>query len=159
MTIVSDSGPLISFARIKQLTLLKQTLNEINIPTAVYEDIVLQGKAKPGAKEVEEANWILKDTVKNLSQINQLPLNLGLGEREAIVLAKELEALLLIDDRPARKTAEIHGIICFGSLRILKDAKEKGFIKKVKPICNELIRAGLRIKNSLYQEFLQVMDE
>ena len=42
------------------------------------------------------------------------------GEREAIILAEELKALLLIDDRPARKSAEKRGIVCFGSLRVLK---------------------------------------
>ena len=70
------------------------------------------------------------------------------------MLADELKTFLLIDDRLARKEAEKRGIICFGSLRILKDAKDKGLIEKVKLKGDELKKAGLRIKNSLYEMFL-----
>ena len=88
-----------------------------------------------------------------------MPSTLGLGERGAIILAEELKAPLLIDDRPARKEAEKRGIACFGSLRVLKEAKDKGLIKEVKLIGDKLRQAGLRIKNSLYQKFLQEMGE
>jgi predicted nucleic acid-binding protein len=53
-----------------------------------------------------------------------LPRKLHLGEREAIVLAQELGSALLVDDREARKEARRLGIAHFGSLRILKEAKE-----------------------------------
>ena len=159
MIVVSTSGPIISFARANCLELLRHVLQEIKIPEAVYEDIVLQGGSKPGAMEIKNADWIKKETVKNQSQVNQLPPGLGLGEREAIVLANKVKAFLLIDDRSARKEAEKRGIVCFGSLKVLKDAKNKGLIEKIKPIGDELRRTGLRIKDSLYQKFLQEIGE
>lgn len=159
MIVVSNSGPIISFARANCLELLRHVLKEIKIPEAVYEDIVLQGRSKPGALEIKNADWIKKEPVKNQSQVIQLPPNLGLGEREAIVLANKLKAFLLIDDRSARKEAEKRGIVCFGSLKVVKDAKDKGLIEKIKPIGDELRRTGLRIKNILYQNFLQEMGE
>lgn len=55
--------------------------------------------------------------------------------------------------------AEKRGIVCFGSLKVLKDAKDKGLIEKIKPIGDELRRTGLRIKDSLYQKFLQEIGE
>ena len=154
MIVVSNSGPIISFARASSLELIKQVLQEIKIPAAVYEEIVLHGGIKPGSAEIKDANWIKRGTVKNMSLVNQLPLSLGRGEREAIVLAEELKTFLLIDDRLARKEAEKRGIICFGSLRILKEAKDKGLIEKVKLKGDELKKAGLRINNSLYERFL-----
>ncbi len=154
MIVVSNSGPIISFARASSLELIKQVLQEIKIPAAVYEEIVLHGGIKPGSAEIKYANWIKRGTVKNMSLVNQLPLSLGRGEREAIVLAEELKTFLLIDDRLARKEAEKRGIICFGSLRILKEAKDKGLIEKVKLKGDELKKAGLRINNSLYERFL-----
>lgn len=159
MIVVSNSGPIISFARANCLELLRHVLKEIKIPEAVYEDIVLQGRSKPGALEIKNADWIKKEPVKNQSQVIQLPPSLGLGEREAIVLANKLKAFLLIDDRSARKEAEKRGIVCFGSLKVLKDAKDKGLIEKIKPIGDELRRTGLRIKNTLYQNFLQEVGE
>lgn len=155
MIIVSNSGPIISFARANSLELLNQVLQEIKIPAAVYEEIVLHGGIKPGSAEIKDAHWIKRETVKKVSLVNQLPLSLGLGEREAIVLAEELKAFLLIDDRLARKEAEKRGIMCFGSLRVLKEAKSKGLIEKIRSKGDELKKAGLRIKNSLYEMFLQ----
>ena len=43
MIVVSNSGPIISFARASSLELIKQVLQEIKIPAAVYEVIVLHG--------------------------------------------------------------------------------------------------------------------
>lgn len=159
MIFVSNSGPLISFARSNQLELLRQVLQEIKIPEAVYEEIVVQGGGKPGAKKIDNQEWIIKKIVKDQSKVEQLPTNLGIGEREAIVLAQEFNAAILIDERLARREAEKMGIIYFDSLRVLKEAKIKGLIREVNPIGDELRKTGLRIKDSLYQQFLQEMGE
>lgn len=159
MIIVSNSGPIISFARAGHLELLKQLFQKIRIPEAVYEDIVVRGADKPGAIEVKSGGWIKKEEVKNRIEVDQLPTGLGLGEREAIILAQELKAALLIDDRKARKAAEKRGVVCFGSLRVLKEAKERRLIEEIRPVGNRLRARGLRIKDSLYQKFLQEAGE
>jgi predicted nucleic acid-binding protein len=84
---------------------------------------------------------------------------LGKGESEAIVLAQGLGGILLIDDSKARKEAERIGIECIGTLRILKEAKEKGLIERVKPVLDRLRDFGLRIKNDLYLLFLESLEE
>lgn len=38
-------------------------------------------------------------------------------------------------------------------------SKERRLIKEIKPVGDELRRTGLRIKNSLYQKFLQEVGE
>ncbi len=81
MTVVSNSGPIISFARADHLGLLRQVLQEIKIPEAVYEDIVIRGRNKPGANEVRQEGWIKKEIIKDPSKVDQLPSTLGLGER------------------------------------------------------------------------------
>jgi predicted nucleic acid-binding protein len=54
---------------------------------------------------------------------------LGAGEIEAISLAQELRAdLLLVDDKEARKAAEARGLTCTGTLGVLKRAAELGLI-------------------------------
>ncbi len=159
MIIVSNSGPIISFARAGHLELLKRLFQQIRIPEAVYEDIVVRGAGKPGAAEVESAGWIRKEEVRNRTEVEHLPTGLGLGEREAIILAQELKATLLIDDRQARKAAEERGVVCFGSLRVLKEAKERRLIEEIRPIGDKLRATGLRIEDSLYQRFLQGLGE
>jgi predicted nucleic acid-binding protein len=56
------------------------------------------------------------------------------GESEAILLAKELDAFLLVDELEARKEASRLGINYFGSLRVIKEAKDRGLISKAKPV-------------------------
>jgi len=159
MIIVSDSGPIISFARADYLNLLRQLFQEIIIPEAVYEEIAIIGGGRAGAKEVIIGEWIRKRKVGNQLNVNRLPAILGLGEREAIILAQELNAALLIDDRKAREVAEKNGVSCFGSLRVLKEAKDRKLIGAIKPIGDELRKKGLRMDSSLYQKFIQAVEE
>jgi hypothetical protein len=56
-----------------------------------------------------------------------------------------------VDDREARKEAQRLGIAHFGSLRILKEAKEHSFIGAVKPALDNLVRSGTYIGGGLYR--------
>ncbi len=71
-----------------------------------------------------------------------------------MVLAEERKASLLIDDRVGRRVAEKRGIPCFGSLRVLKEAKGRGLIPAVKPTLDALRQAGLHLSDALYRTFL-----
>jgi predicted nucleic acid-binding protein len=58
-----------------------------------------------------------------------LPRELGTGEREAISLALELSAdLLLIDDRAGRQEAEARHIAVAGTLAVVLQASLSGYI-------------------------------
>jgi predicted nucleic acid-binding protein len=51
------------------------------------------------------------------------------GEREAIALALELKAdLLILDDRDARMEASRRSLMVIGTLRVLEDAAQLGLI-------------------------------
>ena len=159
MKIVADSGPIISFARAGRLDLLKQVTNELTIPDAVFEEIVASGADRPGAEEVNQGLWIKRATVQDRSLLEKMPGKLSRGESEAILLAKELGAYLLVDELEARKEASRLGISYFGSLRIIKEAKDRGLISKAKPILDELIASSTYLDESLYQRFLREMGE
>jgi uncharacterized protein len=159
MTIVADAGPILSFARANQLELFQQVMSDLTIPDAVYEDIVVRGAGKPGATEVQGASWIQRLAVRDRVFVDQLPPKLHLGEREAIALAKEQGAALLVDEREARREAIRQGIAVLGSLTILREAKTRGIIPRVTPILDELIAAGMYISEPLYEAFLRQLDE
>jgi len=103
--IVSDAGPIIVFARIGRLSLLREVTGSLLIPDAVYDEIVVKKGGMPGAAEVAQAAWIQKASVANRSIIDGLPRVLHEGEREAIALAKERGAQLLVDEIRARRVA------------------------------------------------------
>lgn len=156
---IADSGPIISFARAGFLDLLRGVIGELWIPGAVYEDIVVKGKGKPGSEEVRQAEWIKRKEIEDKNKLELLALELGQGEKEAIVLAEELKAILIIDDRKARLEAERKGIQTIGSLWIVKEAKDKGLINKAKQAGDKLRDTGLRLKEELYHQFLKEMGE
>jgi predicted nucleic acid-binding protein len=156
---IADSGPIISFARAGFLDLLRGVIGELWIPGAVYEDIVVKGKGKPGLEEVRQAEWIKRKEIEDKNKLELLALELGQGEKEAIVLAEELKAILIIDDRKARLEAERKGIQTIGTLWIVKEAKDKGLINKAKQAGDKLRDTGLRLKEELYHQFLKEMGE
>jgi hypothetical protein len=159
MTIVADSGPILSFARADRLELLHQVIGDLTIPDAIYEEIVIRGAGKPGSTEVQGASWIRHLPVHDRAFVDQLPPKLHLGEREAIALAKEQGVALLVDEREARREALRQGITVMGSLRVLREAKTLGIIPRITPILDELIAAGMYISESLYDAFLRQLDE
>lgn len=159
MSIVADAGPILSFARANRLELLHQVIGDLTIPDAIYEEIVVRGAGKPGSTEVQGASWIRPRPVRDRAFVDQLPPKLHLGEREAIALAKEQREVLLVDEREARREAIRQGITVMGSLRVLREAKTRGIIPRVRPILGELIAAGMYISEPLYEAFLRQLDE
>lgn len=107
MIVISNSTPLIALSKIDNLNLLKDYFKEIFIPQEVYNEVVVAGRNRPGAEKVESADWIKVKEVKNRVAVESLAINLGKGESEAIILAREIDDLLIIDDGQARKTAEL----------------------------------------------------
>lgn len=93
MIVLSDSGPLIALSKINYLYILNEFFSDIVIPQAVWIEVVEKGKERPGCKEVKDANWILVNEVKNILGIEALKHEIGVGESETIILAKELKLI------------------------------------------------------------------
>ena len=82
------------------------------------------------------------------------------GEAEMITLAEEMNAeAVLIDDLKARKIAKLRGLNVIGTIGVLLDAKEKGVIKELKPLLDELIEKRIRIRRELYDHALELANE
>ena len=79
-----------------KLYILRELFGEIIIPKAVWNEVVVKGKEKPGAEEVEKAEWIKFKEVRGKLSVEVLKGEIEIGESEAIILAKELNADLLI---------------------------------------------------------------
>ncbi len=102
MVVVANSTPLIALSRLGLFELLKEYFGEVAIPKEVYEEVVTQGGDLFGAKEVSRSKWIKIVEPSNRLAVDSLSVHLGKGEAEAIILAKEQNTLLIIDDKDGR---------------------------------------------------------
>lgn len=76
------------------------------------------------------------------------------GEREAILLAQELVAdLLLVDDKQARQAAADFGIAITGTLGILDKAARDGLIN-LETAIKKLQKTNFRIADDLVQKLI-----
>jgi predicted nucleic acid-binding protein len=128
MTFVSDSTPLIALSRIHRLEILQQICGTILIPEEVYEEVVTRGGSLYGAEAVSDAPWISVVPVVNKTAVDALYLTVDRGEAEAIILAKENDALLIIDDKDGRNAALALDLQITGTIGILLLAAEDGLI-------------------------------
>ena len=164
MIVVSDTSPITNLAAISQLDLLQQLYTCIGIATAVYNEMVRVDKLVPGAVEVQTLPWIQAQAVTDSQQVRVLresQENIDLGEAEAIILALELKAdLLLMDERRGRAVAMSYGLQVTGLLGVLLQAKRNRLIPAVKPLMERLIeQADFRVSNQLYATILEFAGE
>lgn len=161
MTVVSNSSPIINLARIGKLELLRQLYGVVLIPDAVYQEVVAGGAGRPGAAEVLSQTWVHRQVVGNVALVALLRANLDEGESEAVALATEMKAdLLLLDEQAGRAAAARLGLRCVGVLGVLLEAKAAGLVPAVKPVLDDLIiRAGFWVSGHLYASVLNAAGE
>jgi predicted nucleic acid-binding protein len=142
-----------------RLSLLVTLYGEVLVPQAVWSEVVRDGR--PGAPEVASATWIRAVPVVNRLRVAELLKHVGPGEAEAIALAEESPAeVLLINERRARKIALDLGLPITGVLGVLLEAKQKGLIPAIKPVLDDMTSTvAFRIKRKLYEAALRSAGE
>jgi uncharacterized protein len=152
VSVVSNSSPLIALVRIQRLDLVPGILQSVLIPPAVAREI------RPSISDLPE--WL---RVRGLSRSTSLLGSrgrLGDGEWEAIALASEVgAAAILIDDRPARRLAAKTGLTVVGTLGLLLQAKEAGFITTIRPELDKLLETSFFLGEQLYDQLLHMAGE
>ena len=163
MLVVSNTSPIMNIAIVDLLSLLRQQFSEVIIPAAVIEELRLDTDY-PGTDKIRQAisdGWLRQITVENQQLVLALKRELDDGEAEAIALALQLKAdLLLMDERDGRSVAKSMGINPIGILGVLIRAKQGGTIKSVKEVLIRLRNeAGFYLADDLMQNILVEIGE
>ena len=161
MIVVSDTSPVLNLARIERLDLLVLLYHQVVIPSAVYEELMRSKSDLPPAIDLASQPWLIVAAPNDQARVQELREHLDLGEAEAIVVAIELRAdLLLVDERRGRRAASAAGFTITGLLGVVAAAKRAGLIDLAKPLLDELIeRARFWIGPDLYAEVLSDLGE
>lgn len=160
MKVVCNTSPLILLAKIHRLELLARLYDEVTIPASVLDEV----EAKPGEKAgqvralLQSRKLLFQKAAKQT--LDRLPLDLGVGEREAIALALEITAdLVILDDQQGRCVAREKGLSVTGTIGILIEAWERELIPSVRCELDRLIEAGMWVGETFYHRILQEFDE
>ena len=172
MAACSDAGPLIWLGKCDILHLLEKLYSETVIPEAVYEEAVIRGLEKgyedaQVTKKAIEEGWIrvckpkkqFTDKVKDREE--QLGIELGEGEREAIAIALEKElSLFLTNDEDAYQIGKTLGLDPKGVLYVLlKSIKERHLnVKQAKESLRKMLEEGFWLSPPIIHGFHEALD-
>lgn len=163
MLVVSNTSPIMNLAVVDLLNLLRQQFGEVIVPAAVIEELRLDTDY-PGTDKIRQAiseGWLHQEVVENKQIVLALKRELDNGEAEAIALALQLKAdLILMDEHDGRSVAKSMGLNPIGILGVLVRAKQAGTIQSVKQVLNKLRNeAGFYITDGLMQNILSEIGE
>jgi predicted nucleic acid-binding protein len=152
MKAVANSSVLIALSGVRQLSLLQQRFpDDVLIPEAVWREVVESGGGRPGAKEVQTADWLQRCKVQDQDYVRLLCAELDTGEAEAIVLTRQEQAdVVLLDEKEARRVAHRLGVDVLGTVGLLIWARRQDLIpslsKQLKALQEE---GGFRLSQEL----------
>lgn len=158
MIVVSNTTPIIAFAKINRLEILEYLFGRIYISEGVYKELISNKKFIFEIEQITKSSFIIVKEAKNRLAVEliQKMHGLNMGESESIILFKELGGdLLIMDEKKGRKVASSLDIELTGTLGILLKAKQEGIIIELKPILEKLIESNIRISHELYKEILK----
>jgi predicted nucleic acid-binding protein len=148
MLVVADTSPLNYLIRLGHPEVLQEIYGRVLVPEAVLVEM-----RHPEAPEevrswaLAPPDWLEQVRVRQLDAT--LAVELGAGEREAISLALEVRAdVLLIDERAGRVEAEARHIPVAGTLAVLLQASLRGYFNFPETI-QQLRQFGFRVSQDV----------
>jgi predicted nucleic acid-binding protein len=148
MIVVADTSPLNYLVRLGHPDVLHEIYGRVLVPKAVLEEM-----RHPEAP-VEVRMWANKPPIwletMMVKEIDPTLIpELGVGEREAISLALEVHAdVLLIDERAGRQEAQARHIEVAGTLAVLLEASLRGYFEFPATL-QKLRQYGFRLSNAV----------
>jgi hypothetical protein len=155
-----NTGPLIFLAGLGRLDLLSTGPDSIYVAEAVAREIRAKPDEAAHAFEVACLSWLSLRPVTNRQAVEILLADLGPGEAETIVLAKEVGAeLVVMDDLDARRFAHRIGLRVIGTLGLLLAARLDGRISSLSQEVEKLTAAGFYAAPDLVERLLREAGE
>jgi predicted nucleic acid-binding protein len=139
--------------RIGAQELLPRLYGEVHVPDAVWHEVFSLRTDRTPA-------WLVRHPPAASATAPSWSERLDRGETEAILLARELRAdLLLIDESVGRKVARRVGLRVTGVVGVLLEAKRRGEVSFIAPLLHRLREAGFWLAHDLAAQALREAGE
>lgn len=150
--IVADTGPLVVLAKIDHLHLLVQRYKTIQIPKTV----LLEATALAHRTDTALINTFVLAHVEVVTDItptndNYLDFGLDAGETQAILLAKQSNCPVLMDEKRGRAVAKREAINVLGTVGLLLASKQEGLIPEISSLLEKMLEHQYRLAPELVE--------
>jgi len=160
MKVVVNATPIIALSRIRNLELLHKLYGKVFIAKEVFGETVEYAKGKPDVDAIENSSFIEVTEIKNTLSVEMLLTELDRGESETIVLAREINAdLVIMDEKLGRAIAASKGLKVTGTIGVLTEAKYRKLIPAVREYLDLLRNKGVWINSELYSQVIKQLKE
>jgi predicted nucleic acid-binding protein len=167
---VSDSGPFIHLTILDSFELLHRYFQPILTISQIFEEVVTQGRDRPGAQELATAcesghvRVVEHSDLHTVDQVRQVQSRIPqVSDIDIMVVALGLEqqATLLFEDRSLRMLANALGVSVIGSIGILIKPRLEDVIAELRPLLDRLIEAGFHLEpqGRIYRDALRRVGE
>jgi predicted nucleic acid-binding protein len=158
MLTVSNTSPLLNLAIIDHLSLLEKQFQTVYVPESVLAELRVNENLNGSnhLKVALEKGWLKVQPVQNKAFVQLLRRELDQGESEAIALAIEKQAdLILLDEKEGRRIARTLNLKITGILGIAIKASQNGDLESISEFIQTLrTQAHFHISPSLEREIL-----
>jgi len=160
MTYVTDTSPVRALHCLGRVDLLGDLYELVFVPPAVVGELGRATRTSP-AIDVIQFPWLRIEAPRDLSRVKHAWPDLDAGETEAIALALELNAtLLLIDERKGDRCARRLGLTTIGILGVLLEARRRSRVDAVLPLVDRLVaELDFFVSPALRREIALLADE
>jgi len=139
IVVVSDSSPIRALHHLELISLCRDLYGSVIVPQTVREELRHPTSTCPAIEVTRFEGLEVRTPRSNPADLG-VPSDLDAGETEAIALAIELNAdLLLMDERKGTAAARQLRLETIGVFGVLLEAKRKGLIDNVLPHVDRLI--------------------
>lgn len=153
-------SPVIYLYRIGAIELLPKLFDQVLMPSVVLEDLLQARFVGYDVPSPFDLPWIEYEDPQLTVPSAWLSLDLNSGEVAAMSLAFENRGCVVLLDEPmARRAAKAVGVECWGTLKILVEAKRKGLVPFLAPYVERFGGAGLWLSDDLRRRILRLVGE
>jgi predicted nucleic acid-binding protein len=150
--IVADTGPINYLIQIGHIEVLPRLVEKVVLPASVQ--IELLRDAAPAVVRAWATNPPVWIEIQSAGQPIEAK-DISAADREAIALARELNAaFLLMDDSQARRCASRLGVVTMGTLGLLEAAAARGLIA-LRPALEKLRSTSCYLSDELIENALR----